>query len=376
MLSFDGIQEGMNRQVNVNSDISRSETLPAWFYRDSQAFEALKESVFYQSWQWVGDSFDVHLEGHVHPFVLMDGYLTESMLLSRDQQGKLHCLSNVCTHRANLVAANPGKFRKLICPYHGRKFDLNGHFESMPEFKEANDFPRPCEDLHSFALESFGPLLFAEMGGGIDFKKIVEDIEERVGFLPLDQLVHRPTLSKEYLVNAHWALYCDNYLEGFHIPFVHPDLNQALDYKNYTDIIGDHYTLQVGYSDESVDCFDLPEGHIDHGKHVAAYYYWVFPNMMLNFYPWGLSLNIIRPLSPNQTKVIFRTYVLDESKLNSGAGALLDKVEREDETVVESVHKGLQSRYYPGGRFSPKREKGVHYFHQLLAAYMKGQMTS
>ncbi len=374
MLSFDGIQRVMNRQVNVNSDISRSETLPAWFYRDGKVFDELKESVFYQSWQWVGDKSDVKLEGHVHPFVLMDGFLTEPMLLSRDQEGQLHCLSNVCTHRANLVASNPGKVRKLVCPYHGRKFGLNGNFESMPEFQSAKGFPRECDDLHAFSMESYGPLLFAELGGSIDFKKILTDINERVGFLELDQMTYRSTLSKEYLVNAHWALYCDNYLEGFHIPFVHPALNQTLDYKEYTDIIGDHYTLQVGYSDESVDCFDFPEDHIDSGKHVAAYYYWIFPNMMLNFYPWGLSLNIVRPLSLNQTKVIFRTYVLDESKLGSGAGALLDKVEREDETVVESVHKGLQSRYYPGGRFSPTREKGVHYFHELLAEYTKGQL--
>lgn len=369
MLSFDGIHGVMSRQVNVNSDISVSETLPAWFYKDAQVFEALKESVFYQSWQWVGDTFDVRLEGHIHPFVLMDGYLTEPMLLSRDQHGDLHCLSNVCTHRANLVASYPAKARKLVCPYHGRKFDLDGRFESMPEFQEAQNFPRACDDLHAFTLEAFGPLLFAQMGGEVDFNGILSEIHERVGFLPLDQLVYRPTLSKEYLVNAHWALYCDNYLEGFHIPFVHPDLNQALDYKNYTDILRDHYTLQVGYSDESEDCFELPDDHIDHGRYVAAYYYWIFPNMMLNFYPWGLSLNVVRPLSLNQTKVIFRSYVWDESKLNSGAGALLDKVEREDETVVESVHKGLQSRYYPGGRFSPTREKGVHYFHQLLAEY-------
>lgn len=371
MLSFDGIHKVMKRQVNVNSDISKSETLPAWFYRDADVFESLKESVFYQSWQWVGDTSDVRLEGHIHPFILMDGYLTEPMLLSRDQGGQLHCLSNVCTHRANLVATNSGKTRKLVCPYHGRKFGLDGSFESMPEFKEAQDFPRACDDLHAFAQEEFGPLIFAQMGGDIDFASILSDIREKVGFLALDQLVYRPTLSKEYLVNAHWALYCDNYLEGFHIPFVHPDLNQALDYKNYTNIIGDHYTLQVGYSDESVDCFDLPEGHVDYGRHVAAYYYWIFPNMMLNFYPWGLSLNIIRPLSLNQTKVIFRTYVFDESKLNSGAGALLDKVEREDEAVVESVHKGLHSRYYPGGRFSPTKEQGVHYFHRLLANYIK-----
>ena len=114
----------------------------------------------------------------------------------------------------------------------------------------------------------------------------------------------------------------------------------------------------------------MPEGHLDYGKNVAAYYYWVFPNMMFNFYPWGLSINIVKPIHLNKTKVSFITYVYDESKINTGAGALLDKVEREDEFVVEGVHKGLQSKFYTSGRFSPTREKGVHHFHGLLAKYL------
>ena len=77
--------------------------------------------------------------------------------------------------------------------------------------------------------------------------------------------------------------------------------------------------------------FDLPEGHIDYGKKVAAYYYWVFPNMMFNFYPWGLSINVVRPISINRTKVSFLSYVYDPSKLDKGAGSALEKVEREDE---------------------------------------------
>ncbi|MFZ9028622.1 MAG: SRPBCC family protein, partial [Crocinitomicaceae bacterium] len=174
-----------------------------------------------------------------------------------------------------------------------------------------------------------------------------------------------------YLVNCHWALYCDNYLEGFHIPFVHEDLNRVLDFGTYENLVYDHVTLQVGYAKDGEEHFDLPAGHIDEGKQVAAYYYWIYPNMMFNFYPWGLSLNIVKPISKNRTKVSFITYVYDESKIDQGAGAVLDKVEREDEFVVESVQKGLQSRYYKAGRFSPTMEQGVHYFHQLLANSLK-----
>ena len=131
-----------------------------------------------------------------------------------------------------------------------------------------------------------------------------------------------------------------------------------------------HY--RFGYSSGGEEVFDLPSGHPDEGKAVAAYYYWLFPNMMFNFYPWGLSVNVVRPISKNKTRVLFRSYVWDESKLSAGAGAVLDKVEREDEFVVEGVQKGLQSHTYKTGRFSPTREQGVHYFHRALADCLKG----
>ena len=88
---------------------------------------------------------------------------------------------------------------------------------------------------------------------------------------------------------------------------------------------------------------------------------------MLNFYPWGLSINVITPINKNRTKVSFIQFMLDESKYDIGAGGLIDKVEREDEFVVEGVNKGLKSRYYSTGRFSPTMEKGVHHFHSLLS---------
>lgn len=356
----------MNK-YQIHQDISKAETLPASFYRDQATFDLIKEKVFYQSWQWVGDEDLVQLPKQTHPFILMDGFLTEPMLLTRDEGDRIHCLSNVCTHRGNLVAHTPGSQRKLICMYHGRKFGLDGTFESMPEFKEAKDFPRSCEDLHSFETVQWGSMLFSKLGGDINFQQVIAEINDYVGFLPLNEFVFNEVQSKDYLVNAHWALYCDNFLEGFHIPFVHSDLNQALDYGSYETVIHDHFNVQVGHADGAEDTFDLPKDHKDYGKNVAAYYFWVYPNMMFNFYPWGLSVNIVRPLSLNQTKVSFRSYIYDESKLHQGAGALLDKVEREDEFVVEGVQKGLRSRFYTSGRFSPTREQGVHQFHQMLA---------
>jgi len=360
----------MVRKFNINPDITKAETLPASFYKEKVIFEAIKEHVFLKSWQFLGDENLVGPDQTVHPFVLLEDFLTEPLLLTRDVKSEISCLTNVCTHRGNLVALNSGKSKKLTCTYHGRRFNLKGEFEFMPEFQDAEDFPRPCDNLHQFPLQKWGQLLFAGLNPLFDFQQVIDKMNERIGFLPIDQFKLNTSLNKDFIVNAHWALYCDNYLEGFHVPFVHEGLNAVLDFGSYKTEIYQYCNLQIGYSDDAKHVFDLPEDHIDYGKNVAAYYYWVFPNMMFNFYPWGLSLNIVKPMSLNKTKVSFISYVYDASKLGKGAGSGLEKVEQEDEEVVENVQKGVRSSFYKAGRFSPTREQGVHHFHLLLAKFL------
>lgn len=360
----------MRHKFTIDPDINKASTLPSSFYRSQTVFEDIKEKIFLKSWQFIGDEELVKLPKSAHPFVLLDGYLTEPLLLTRDEKGDIHCMSNVCTHRANLVVLGSGKYKKLTCMFHGRRFDLKGNFEHMPEFQNAKNFPRECDGLHRFNLRHWGPLLFTGLDPSFNFDEVISIMQERIGFLPVHELRFDASLSKEYLVQAHWALYCDNYLEGFHVPFVHEDLNKVLDYGSYTTEIYKYCNLQIGYTNNAGETFDLPQGHLDHGKNVAAYYYWVFPNMMFNFYPWGLSVNIVKPVSLNRTKVSFISYVLDPEKLEKGAGQALDKVEREDEFVVENVQKGINSSFYKAGRFSPEREKGVHHFHRLLAEFI------
>jgi choline monooxygenase len=93
---------------------------------------------------------------------------------------------------------------------------------------------------------------------------------------------------------------------------------------------------------------------------------------MFNVYPWGISVNAVTPLAVDRTRVTFLSFVWDAAKREKGAGAGLDRVEREDEAIVESVQRGVQSRLYDRGRYSPTREAGVHHFHRLLAEFMAG----
>ena len=361
---------------HVDPNIAEAKTLDIDFYLSSKHYQHSKELIFARSWQLAGDEEQVKEAEWVTPFIFLENFINEELVLTRDRSNNLHCLSNVCTHRGNLVVERPCKLRDLRCKYHGRRFSLDGKFLTMPEFKEVKGFPAETDHLASLPLFKWGKWLFTSLTGALPAEEFFADMINRLSWLPVNQFVHRPDLSKEYLVDAHWALYCENYLEGFHIPFVHAGLNEVIDYSNYTVELFRYSNLQLGIAKEGELAFDLPKSSPDYGKRVASYYFWVFPNMMFNFYPWGLSINVIQPMGVSKTRVKFISYVYDESKLRQGAGADLDKVELEDEEIVQMVQRGIRSRFYKFGRYSVTREKGTHHFHRLIAEFMSAAQES
>jgi choline monooxygenase len=151
---------------------------------------------------------------------------------------------------------------------------------------------------------------------------------------------------------------------------VHASLNATLSFSDYTTELYPKGSLQLAVGKEEEDCFDLPPSSEDYGSKIAAYYFWIYPNMMFNFYPWGLSINVVHPVSVKKTRVDFFVYMWKEEKYDKGAGSNLDKVEMEDEEIVENVQRGIMSRFYKHGRYSVTRESGTHHFHRLIAESM------
>lgn len=359
-------------QLNIAKNIAEAHTLPAEFYRSAEVFEACKSRLFSHTWHWVTESSAVTNAGSVWPYTLLPGVLNEPLLFSRDQQGTLHGLSNVCTHRGKILVEQAGNYRRLTCGYHGRCFQLDGRFRSMPEFEAVENFPGDADHLSRVPFAEWLGLLFTSLNPTLPFEELVKPIAERLAWLPLDTLRHCPEEDKDYNLNANWILYCDNYLEGFHIPFVHPALHQAIEFGKYEYQLYPYANLQLGIAREGEPCFDIPGGAVDAGRRVYAYYFWVFPNLMFNVYPWGLSLNVVEPLTHNRTRVRFRTYYFEGAAptrtLNS-----LDDTEMEDEAVVESVQQGIQSRFYKTGRYSPSQERCVHHFHRLIQTFWQAE---
>ena len=358
------------RRFEIDPDIRRAHTPPAEFYRDADAYDVAREKIFASAWHYVADAAPFDAPGWGEPIVLLPELLGEPLLVQSDANAEPRCLSNVCTHRANLVVTEPGTRDALRCGYHGRRFALDGRFVSMPCFEGVEGFPAASDSLPALPLEKLGPLLFTRISrDGVSFDDWIGPVCERLRANALDgeALTLDPAGTREFEVAAHWALYVENYLEGFHIPFVHPSLSGAIEWESYRTEVFPSGVLQSAEAKESEVAFASGDG-----ARTAAYYFWLFPNLMLNFYPWGLSLNIVEPLSPRQTRVRYRTYVWNEELREQGAGSGLDAVELEDETIVEQVQRGIESRLYDRGRLSPAQEVGCHHFHRLLAAALFG----
>tara|TARA_B100001123_G_scaffold159277_2_gene184136 strand:- start:4537 stop:5604 length:1068 start_codon:yes stop_codon:yes gene_type:complete len=347
----------------IDPDITRARTLPASFYTDKDKFLDLKRS-FRNSWHFAGHQSQlagctaISLD-HV------EGLTGQPMLMTAG--GGAQCISNVCTHRGMLVSDGKCHNKTLQCPYHGRTFGLDGKLRSMPEFEGVEDFPSQDDDLPTFPTTVWKGLVFT----GIEpsgLESCLEEMENRIGWLPIETFQSDPSRHRSYEIEANWALYVDNYLEGFHIPFVHKGLNESLDYDNYRTILFDGGVLQMGIASEGETAFEMPKHSPDFGLRVAAFYYWIFPGLMLNFYPWGLSVNLVVPLSVNRTRIIYQGYVGDVSMLGKGAGGDLDKVEEEDQEIVEATQRGVSSESYERGRYSPTKETGVHHFHRMLTS--------
>jgi len=345
----------------IDADISQAKTLPSYYYTDLKIFENIKSN-FFKNWHFAAHSSELNNE-NILPLQRMGVLLNDQLMLTKTDT--FNCLSNVCTHRGMLIVDKKCNNSKLQCPYHGRIFDLNGNFLNMPKFENVKNFPTEEDNLNQFTLENWKNLLFISKEIN-DFNDFIQILSQRIGWMDIENFEYDTSKDRSYVVNANWALYVDNYLEGFHIPYVHGDLNKIIEYDSYRTELFSNGVLQIGLAKPDQLCFNLPKESPDYGLDIAAYYFWVYPNMMFNFYPWGLSVNIVIPLDSTRTRILYRGYIGDFDLVSKGAGGDLDKVEKEDQEIVEAVQLGVHSESYNRGKYSPEKETGVHHFHYLL----------
>ena len=356
------------RTYKFENRIELAATLPSAWNFDPQIFEAEKRAIFARTWQLVGRTDMVTQPGQYFTTSVGD----EPLVVVRDTAHKLRAFSNVCRHRAGPVATGRGQRKVFKCGYHGWTYSLEGGLIGTPDFELVQCWMKEANGLPEFKVDTWGALVFVNLDCDSEpIAKTVGGIENL--FREPHNLAGMSLASrKEWHVGCNWKVYVDNYLEGYHIPVVHPALSRALDYTKYRTKTGRFYSVQRAPLKNP----EHPEGEAGlSGDSCEALYYWVFPNLMINIYPDNYSTNLIVPIGAEETLTVFEWYFRDPEQLDTqqAIGRVIefsDEIQREDMAICEAVQKGLRSRSYNSGRYSVKRESGVHHFHGLVAEFL------
>jgi choline monooxygenase len=360
---------GSVESLNIDPDISRAWSLPAEFYTDPSVLALEQEKIFGCSWQVVGHSQQLMNPGDFCTTELHG----EPLLLVRGAGGELRGFYNVCRHRAGPPAEGCGSRKLFRCGYHGWTYGLDGSLISAPEFEGQADFSSDRFALMPVRAEQWFNLVFVNFDPNAEpLVKSLGDLTrqvERFDFTGM-KLFKRGT----YEMKCNWKTYVDNYLEGYHLPSVHPGLNRELDYGAYTVEPYARHVRQFSPIRGAQPGDAVPRRYREAREDLTTDYFWIFPNWMLNCYPDNVSLNIVLPLGAERSMAIFEWYLPEEdleSKAASDSVEFSDQIQIEDVAICETVQKNLHSRSYERGRYSAKQEKGVHAFHRMYAEVMK-----
>lgn len=349
----------MSAQWLQSQALQDARALPAHCYVEPAMVTLERRAVFDRGWQLVTHVSRLAQAGD---HVVAD-FAGLPIIAVRDRDGAVHVLHNVCRHRAGPLARCDGHGAKTLrCLYHGWTYALDGRLKSAPDMGAADDFDPASIRLPSLQTRIWRGLVFASTDPAHAFDALVEGIDARLGEShALAGYGHHRHAA--YEIDCDWKVYVDNFLEGYHVPHIHPALNRMLDYRSYATHTARWHSLQHS---------PLESGDALYGDGEALYY-WLWPNTMLNLLPGRVQTNRVVPLGAGRCRVEFDTYFADADDVAAHARrdadqTFSDAVQHEDIRICEDVQRGLASGSYAAGHLNPLRESGVHHFHELLRA--------
>ena len=348
--------------------LAEASTIPASWYVDARIAELEARVVFSRTWQMVGRVEQVEKPGKF----ITANIAGEPIVVVRGDNGVLRAFYNVCRHHAAAVVTEDcGQASILRCPYHGWSYGLDGSLKGTPEFEGVENFDRGQNGLIPVRVESWENFVFVNLDPhAAPLENFLGGLVKKVAPLEIAKLHYFER--RVYDIHCNWKVFVDNYLDGgYHVPHLHKGLNSVLDYKQYTIENEDRYCLQSSPMVSSGA--DQATGATRKGD--RAWYFWQYPNLMINCYEGYMDTNLVLPVDVDHCRVIFDFYFGDVSEARRGYNeqsvAVGAKVQEEDLGICEAVQQGLKSRAYDAGRLSVRREAGEHLFHRLLAADLK-----
>jgi len=377
-------------RIHVDEDIARAEGLPAECFSDEAFLERELATIFTRSWLLLPERTPAELRDDarsLQELVAPRGGRAPLALVGRPlflQRGwedeTLRLFPNTCTHAWFPLVTGAGRSNSLTCAQHGRKFDARGRFVSQPGFDGLPGFPRECDHLSERPVRSWLSQLFTCLGTpAAAFDETIAPIEASLARLPIDRLARQLAASSQRELDGNWKQHAWNYMDAYHVTWIHRapgGLADRIDMTSYATELHGSSSLQWAFARDVRHGFDpdlLPARFRDEsgkGRRVFALWWFLFPNLTLNFYPWGLSVNSYDPVPGKPERTFFRWehYVLDEARYAERDAVWLNsQVDGEDIDAMAQVRRGLRSGFAPRPRFSATDDHGPHWFHRLVA---------
>lgn len=354
--------------ILIDADVAKSWTLPSSAYTDSELNSVEKRAIFAKTWQIVGRREQLQKPGDYFTAELAG----EPLLLVRGQNGELRGFYNVCRHRAGPPAEGCGSRKVFRCGYHGWTYGLDGRLLNAPEFEGVCDFRHEDFGLKPVRAEEWGAWIFVNLEPNAEsLVTALKELPEQARAYDLENL--KLHTRRDYFMDCNWKTYVDNYLEGYHLPSVHPSLNRELDYSQYVTKTFATHSWQSSPIRGPENETNVERRYKQSAGDLSADYFWIFPNWMLNCYPDNVSLNIIVPLGTERTLATFEWYFAESvlgTEVPESTIKFSDEIQVEDGRICEVVQRNLRSQSYERGRFSAKQEKCVHHFHRLYSEFI------
>ena len=322
-------------------------TLPASWYHDPDVYERERHAIFATEWLYAGHDRALRSPGDY----LATDVCGWQVLVVVDKSGALRGFHNVCRHRAGpLVDDDTGNAALLVCRYHGWAYDLDGSLRTARDFGDAEDLDTSQFGLHPVRVDRWRGLVFVNLDPAApSLLDALADFASECDGFPMEDMVFTSEVSHELAAN--WKTYADNYMEGYHIPLVHPTLNREIDARQYRVDVRDRYAIHSAPARD--------------GSPTSGRWLWRFPNLALNLYPDGMNVERFVPLGPTRTRVVYHYFFRDGREDKDSIEMSMQLLE-EDARICEAVQRNLESGVYDTGRLSPRHEGGVARLQELV----------
>jgi choline monooxygenase len=323
--------------------------LPARWYHEREIYQAERRQIFARTWQLACAESDVAGPGD---YLATDvaGY---RFFVIRDRDGHLRAFHNVCPHRAStLLEPGRGRCDLLRCRYHGWVFDGAGNLRRAPDFGEAEWFRKEDHGLKPIRVETWRGLVFVNFDPeAAPLARDLGSLPETVKDYPIESFTK--VRQAEFEMNCNWKTYTDNFVEGYHIPGIHPSFKAVIDFSMFETTHADALVIMTA-----------PQKN---GSIYGGMWLWGWPNYTLSVYPTGMNCSRIVPIDEKRTRLVYSFFFKDVSAAAAEANERTIEtncaIVREDFGICEHAQGNLEAGIFQRGPLSPKHETGVRYFH-------------